>query len=121
MGLREKRRHDAIRLVESGWSQAEVARRYGVSREAVRKWVRAYRAGGPAALAARPIPGARPKLPRARLPTVAGALARGAAAHGFPGGRWTARRIAELIARDYGVSYHPNHVRRLFRDLLGNP
>ena len=62
----EKRRIDAVMLVDAGVSQAEVARQYRVSREAVRKWVNAYRRGGREALVHRPSPGQRVGLP-ARL------------------------------------------------------
>ena len=41
-------------MVGRGTSQAEVARRFGVTREAVRQWVAAWRKGGRSALAARP-------------------------------------------------------------------
>jgi putative transposase len=39
-------------------------------------------------------------------------LARGAAAAGFETERWTLRRIAALVEREFGVRYHPHHLGR---------
>jgi transposase-like protein len=49
----EQRRYLAMALLETGWSQAQVARFFAVSREAVRKWRNAYLTGGAPSLAAR--------------------------------------------------------------------
>lgn len=42
-------------------------------------------------------------------------MARGAEAYGFGGDVWTAKRIADVIWRAFGVRYHPDHVSRLLR------
>src|SRR5215208_3074375 len=42
---------------------------------------------------------------------------RGAAAHGFRGEVWTCERVAIVIRREFGVSYHPAHVSRLLKAL----
>ena len=39
-------RLELVREVEAGWTQAEVARRFRVSRPTVAKWVRRYREQG---------------------------------------------------------------------------
>lgn len=112
---RQRRRLLALSLIEQGWSQAKVAREFSVSREAVRKWVVMYRTGGADALTARPSPGAPPRMPRSRLAELPHLLARGALAFGFPDDGWTSRRVARAIETEYGVAYHPAHVRRLLR------
>ena len=114
---RQRRRLMAMALIESGWSQAKVARELSVSREAVRKWVLMYRGGGADALAARPSPGAPPRMPRSNLAELPNILARGALAFGFPTDEWTSRRVARAIEAEFGVAYHPAHVRRLLRRL----
>jgi hypothetical protein len=43
-------------------------------------------------------------------------LAKGAEAYGFGGDVWTARRVAEVIHRTFGVRYHRDHVGRLLRE-----
>jgi transposase len=73
------------------------------------------REGGVEALKRRPAPGATPRLSedeRAELPEL---LARGAAAHGFRGDVWTCERVAIVIRKEFGVSYHPAHVSRLLK------
>jgi transposase len=65
----------------------------------------------------KPPPGATPRLSedeRARLPEL---LARGAKAHGFRGEVWTCERVAQVIRKEFGVSYHPAHVSRLLKAL----
>jgi transposase len=44
-------------------------------------------------------------------------VAQGAQAHGFRADVWTCERVAELIRREFGVSYHPAHVSRLLKKL----
>jgi transposase len=48
-------------------------------------------------------------------------LARGAEAFGFRGDVWTARRVTELIRREFGVRYHFNHVGNLLRQAGWSP
>jgi transposase len=65
----------------------------------------------------KPPPGATPRLSedeRAKLPEL---LALGAEAHGFRGEVWTCERVALVIRREFGVSYHPAHVSRLLKAL----
>ena len=45
-------------------------------------------------------------------------LDRGAMACGFATDRWTLQRVAELIEREFGVTYHANYLNRLL-DKLG--
>ncbi|HEV2643671.1 MAG TPA: winged helix-turn-helix domain-containing protein [Candidatus Elarobacter sp.] len=88
-------------------SQAEVARALGVSPTAVSQWYAMWCKGGRAALKARPTPGRPPKLTARQWPRVRTLLLRGAVAAGFPTERWTLARIARVIQRTFGVSYHP--------------
>jgi len=115
---REGRRFRAFELKQQGWSQQHIAEALGVSKGAVSQWMKRARDGGGAeALKRQPAPGARPRLSedeRARLPEL---LARGAQAHGFRGEVWTCERVAIVIRREFGVSYHPAHVSRVVRAL----
>ncbi len=45
----------------------------------------------------------------------AGAAGARAEAFGFRGEVWTARRVTEVIRREFGVQYHFNHVGNLLR------
>ena len=114
---KEQRRRHAISLLQAGSSQAKVARHFGVSREAVRKWWNSWRRGGQDALTARPPKGAPPKIDRTRLAGLTTLLDAGPVANGLNPGPWTPTRIAELIARNYGVRYRPTYMRRLLARL----
>ena len=84
---------------------------------AVSQWLKRAREGGHAALRSQPPPGPTPKLREAQRASLPAVLATGAEAHGFIGDVWTTRRIAAVIKRVYGVSYHPAHVSRLMRQI----
>jgi transposase len=114
---REGRRLRAFELKQEGWPQQRIADALGVSKGAVSQWMKRAREGGVEALKRRPAPGASPRLSeeqRRKLPEL---LARGAEAHGFRGEVWTCERVAEVIRREFGVSYHPAHVSRLLKVL----
>ncbi len=97
-------------MVARGTSQAEVARRLGVTREAVRQWVAAWNVGGPAALAPRP----RGKQGRVALARVAHVIDRALVTSSSP---LTTRRVRQLIERSLGVSYSASSVRAILHRL----
>ena len=114
---REGRRLRALELKERGWKQSEIAEALGVTEGAVSQWMKRAREEGAEALRHKPPPGAPSRLSdqqRARLPEL---LAQGAQAHGFRGEVWTCERVAVVIRREFGVSYHPAHVSRVVRAL----
>ncbi len=84
----------------------------------VSQWMKRGREGGLEALKRQPAPGAQPRLSEEqRAQEVPELLERGAEAHGFRGEVWTCARVAEVIRREFGVSYHPAHVSRLLKAL----
>jgi transposase len=107
----EATRRRAVRQVLAGQTQAAVATALGVHPETVAEWVRAHRAGGDAALAAKPHPGRKPFLTPTQEEQVLGWLAEKPTAHGFRTDLWTASRVAELIRRRFGVAFHPSYLR----------
>jgi transposase len=115
---REGRRLRAWELKQQGWSQQQIAQALGVSKGAVSQWMKRARDGGGAeALKRRPALGPRPRLSEQQCAKLAELLARGAEAHGFRGDLWTCERVAIVIRREFGVSYHPAHVSRLLKAL----
>jgi transposase len=114
---REGRRLRAFELKERGWKQTQIADALGVTEGAVSQWMKRAREEGVEGLRHKPPPGATPRLSeeaRAKLPEL---LAQGAEAHGFRGKVWTCERVATVIRREFGVSYHPAHVSRLLKAL----
>ena len=109
----EARRLRAIEAFASTEALAVIARRLGVSRQAVWKWREAYRRRGASGLHRRPRPGRPPKLSSRQRRLLLRWLAQGADAHGFPTPLWTTPRIAQLLWRRFQVRYHPDHIGRL--------
>lgn len=111
----EARRRRAVALLDKGLGVREVARQIGCSPMSVSRWQAEVRARGPDALCPKPAPGRPPRVTarqRARLLTL---LLKGATAHGFSTDLWTLPRVAEVIARTFGVRYHPAHVWKILR------
>jgi len=112
---REGRRLRALELHEQGWLGKEIAEALGVTAGAISQWLRRGREGGREALRSHPPPGPTPKLTveqRAQLPAL---LSKGAEVFDFVGDVWTAKRVAGVIKRTFGVSYHPAHLSRVLR------
>ncbi len=114
----EERRMRAADLFRRGVIPAEIARRLAVSHQIVSEWRKAWRRGGRAALRSAGHVGRPRKLTKAQLARVERALAKGAEANGYATDVWTLPRVAEVIQRLTGVSYHPRYVWYLLRDQL---
>jgi transposase len=113
----ERRRRRAVELLDQGEAPATVARILGVTRSSLHRWRRMARHG--MGLAARPATGARRRLTDPQLKELERLLDQGATAHGFPNELWTAARVAQVLRRHFGVTYHPDYARRLLRRRLG--
>ena len=89
----EKRRRQAIALLQAGTPYREVARRVEAALSSFVRWKQAYRRDKGNGLRARPIP--------------------------YPTELWTLRRIGEVIQKRFGVRYSPVGVWALLRHGLG--
>jgi transposase len=112
---REARRRQAWELKQQGWKQKDIAVALGVSEGAVSQWLSRAEEGGVEALASHPPQGPESRLSVAQKEELKALLSQGAEAHGFRGDVWTSTRVCSLIARHFGVHYHPDHVRKILR------
>lgn len=107
---------EGIRLLKKGWSQAEVARHFEVSREAVRQWWERYETGGLRKVKAQPRLGSKPLVDPAvmgvELPKI---LLAGPRAFGFGTELWTLARVSKAIEGVLGVRYVESQVWNLLR------
>lgn len=117
----EHRRRRALTLVRGGLSLNEVARRLACAASSVMRWRNAFRRRGPRALQVRSSPGRPPKLIAIQRRRLVGLLLQGPLAHGYQTDLWTTLRIAEVIRKNFGVRYHPDHVGRLLHQLGWTP
>ena len=113
----EARRRRALTLLDGGRSLTDVARKVGCYPSAVMRWRNAARRGGPAALRAKPVPGRPPRLRRRQFDRLVRLLLKGPMSRGYSTDVWTTKRIADLIAEEFGVRYHRDHVGRLLHRL----
>src|SRR3954454_15700958 len=116
-GEMESRRKQAGEGVTGGESRTTVAKVLGVHYKTVARWVREARK--PGGVDAKPQPAPEPGLTDADLRKLEGLLAKGAKAHGWHNQLWTAARVARLIEREFRISYHPEHVRKILKRRLG--
>ena len=113
----EAQRRIAGRLLLEGRKVAEVAKLLGASWSAVKRWKVAVDKRGLDGLAAKPHPGRPPRLSDKQRKKLVLMLKRGPVAAGYETNLWTCPRVAELIRRHFGVTYHPAHVWKILRSL----
>lgn len=113
----ESRRLMAAQDLQSGLSQSQVARKFGVSRTTASRWHRAINGKGVEALRKRRAPGRPSRLTADQLHAIADIYTAGPRAAGFDSDRWTTMRFAEAIFARFQVRYDPDHVGRIMHRL----
>ena len=111
----EARRRRAIALLERGFKVREVARKIGCSPASVSRWKAEVQSGAPDALQPKPTPGRPSRLSNKQRTRLLTLLLKGARAHGYSTDLWTLPRVAEVIAKTFGVHYHPSHVWKILQ------
>lgn len=113
----EVRRRRAVAFLADRKSLTEVAQLVGADVSSVKRWKRAWKQGGDAALAAKPNHGRPSRLTPVEKRRLAKLVRAGPLKAGFRTDWWTCKRIAEVIRREFAVTYHPDHVGRLLHAL----
>jgi len=114
----EARRKKAISLIERDeLSQAEAARQMKVDVRTVRKWIAWHRGKGPRGVEARPTPGRPRRLDAGSRKKLERILLKGPRAAGFDADLWTCARVAAVVHREFGISFHKDHVGRVLRQM----
>lgn len=115
----EQRRFTAAALFKKGHTQADVARRLKVSREAARKWHGAWEHGGIRSLKSKGKPGPKPTLTPRKIARIERALTKGPLAYGYHTELWTLERIRRVIEATTGHAYGITHTWRIMTHVLG--
>lgn len=114
-------RRVAVELLQDGSTLEEVADRLQVSLSSVKRWKKAFAAGGVAALAPKPPKPRSRRLSEAQCERLCDILVAGAVAAGFRTDLWTCARVAEVVRREFDISYHPDHLGRILHTLGFSP
>lgn len=97
----------------------EAARRFGVGRTSVGRWVDQYESGGWDGLRTRKRRTNPPALSDRDLRRLRRILEKGALKAGYRDDLWSLPRVAEVIKAEFGVEYHPAHVSKILRRRMG--
>lgn len=112
----EARRLEAAGLLLVGISQADVTRRYGVSRTTVSRWARAIRCNR--SLQKRKAPGRPPRLSLAQMEQLKEIWNKGPEAFGFlERTKWTCEAFRFAILRQCHIAFSEDHVGRIILKL----
>ncbi len=103
---RTRDRLEMVRLADASWTVPRIARHLGAHEQTVRKYVKAFLAGGFAALPDRPRPGRPPTVTAAHLDALEALL-------DASGRTWTTAQLVAWLDAEHGVRVHPDHLSRL--------
>jgi transposase len=117
----EKRRFQALKLLQQGYNQSEVARRVKVCSQTVSRWSRTVAKRGEKALSATGRAGRKPQLDDKQRGKLIARLIEGPERLGYETPLWTCNRVARLIQEEFGIRYHSGHVWKLLRQLNWSP
>lgn len=106
----ELRRNLAANLLDQGMQPAAIAKAMNVSPQTVRAWRRAYLARGRRALVSYKPSGRPARLSFEQRRRLAEMLLKTPIECGFDKYLWTQQLIADLVQREFGVSYHHDHI-----------
>jgi transposase len=100
----------AVQRLLEGYTSEEVAEFLGIATRSVRRWRREYQQEGWNALAARLVPGRPRQLSCTQEKIVRRWLAAPATEHGFVTELWSGPRLAQVIAEEFGIQFHPDYL-----------
>src|SRR5258708_4346619 len=103
----------AVVLNSEGQTSGELARILKAPRSKVSEWLQRYQADGVDGLLEGYRSGRPSELTEKQQQRLGDILDSGPAAYGLDNGIWTSPMIAWVIEEEFGVQYHPGHVRKL--------
>ena len=110
---RVAKRLNAVLLNSKGQSSGELASLLGTPRSRVSEWLANYERYGIEGLLEGYRSGRPPLLSEAQMRALYDIIESGPVAYGLDSGVWTSPMISRLIAEEFGVEYHPGHVRKI--------
>lgn len=110
-------RMQAIRLWKNGKEVKEIAEFFGVTLDAVYKWIRKYNQRGLEALKKRKAKGATPKLTAGEMRMLLKKLERPATEYGFETPLWDCKRVQHLMNDEIGKRMDYSNIWRMLKRL----
>ena len=114
---RVAKRLQAVVLNAEGRTSGDIAAILKAPRSKVSQWLAYYEQHGVEGLLEGQRSGRPPELSTAQRQQLGDILDSGPVAYGLDCGVWTSPMIAWLIEEEFGVAYHPGHVRKLLHGL----
>jgi len=114
---RVARRIHAVILNHERKTSGDISNILKTPRSRVSDWLKNYEYYGCEGLLEGYRPGRPAQLIEQQMSVLCDIIDSGPVAYGFLGGVWTSPMIARVIEQEFGVSYHPGHVRRLLHQL----
>ena len=114
---RVARRIHAVLLNHDGYASGKIAALLDAPRSRVSEWLKNYEQCGYEGLLEGYRPGRPAALADAHKMSLRDIIDGGPVAYGFLSGVWTSPMIARVIDEEFGVIYHPGHVRKLLDEL----
>jgi len=114
---RVAKRLQAVVLNSEGRTSGELATVLQAPRSKVSEWLARYQTDGVAGLLEGYRSGRPPELSADQHQQLGDILDSGPVAYGLDNGVWTSPMIAWVIEEEFGVTYHPGHVRKLLHTL----
>lgn len=118
---REARRREAGKLFQHGSTQAEVSKKFHVSRAAACKWYAAWDAGGIPGLDSKGSPGFASALDETKKRAFKKAILRGPQKNGYTTDLWTLHRLAHVLKKTTHVAFGPVRTWQVVRALGFTP
>ena len=103
----------AVVLNSEGQTSGELARILKAPRSKVSEWLPRYQTDGVGGLLEGYRPGRPSELTEKKRKRLGDILDGGPVPYGLDNGIWTSPMIAWVIEEEFGVQYHPGHVRKL--------
>jgi len=113
----EERRFLAGADLEAGMKQTDVARKYGVSDATASRWAKTVRDEGIDGLKMHKATGQPTKLDEEEERQLVEILIAGPRAYGYKTDLWNSTRVAEVIRKEFRVTYHIHHIPKLLHRL----
>ena len=114
---RVAKRLQAVLLNSEGRSSGELASILRAPRSKVSEWLANYEAYGIEGLLEGYRSGRPPLLNETQIRDLYDIVESGPVAYGLDSGVWTSRMISRVIEEEFGVGYHPGHVRKLLHQI----